>query len=190
METSAYPKTLTLRDGSTVTVRPLRSVDRDALADFFRRVPEEDRKFLKDDVSRPEVIDAWCREINAARVLPLIAEAEGKVVADATLHRRAAGWLRHVGEVRLVVDPEYRRKGLGSRLVEEIIQLAQAEEGLDKLVAEMTPEKGAARRAFERLGFRQVAVIPDLVRDQTGTARDLVILVLDLGTALLPDWYY
>jgi len=189
METSAYPKTLTLRDGSAVTVRPLRSVDRGALADFFCRVPEEDRKFLKDDVSRPEVIDAWCREINASRVLPLIAEAEGKVVADATLHRRTAGWLRHVGEVRLVVDPEYRRRGLGSRLVEELIQLAQAE-GLDKLVAEMTPEEGAARMAFERLGFRQVAVIPDLVRDQTGIARDLVILVLDLGTALLPDWYY
>ena len=190
METSAYPKTLTLRDGSAVTVRPLRSVDRDALADFFRRVPEEDRKFLKDDVSRPEVVEAWCREINAARVLPLIVEAEeGKVVADATLHRRTAGWLRHVGEVRLVVDPEYRRKGLGSRLVEELIQLAQAE-GLEKLVAEMTPEEGAARMAFERLGFRQVAVIPDLVRDQTGTTRDLVILVLNLGTALLPDWYY
>ena len=189
MAGSEYPKTLTLRDGSTVTVRPLRSVDRDALGDFFRRLPEEDRKFLKDEVTRAEVIDAWCREINPARVLPLIAEAEGKVVADATLHRRRAGWLRHVGEVRLVVDPEYRRKGLGSRLLEELTLLGQAE-GLEKLVAEMTPEEPAARKAFERQGFRQVAVVPDLVRDQTGTTRDLLILVLDLGTALLPDWYY
>ncbi|HEU5394796.1 MAG TPA: GNAT family N-acetyltransferase [Candidatus Methylomirabilis sp.] len=189
MAPSAFPKTLTLRDGSTVTLRPLRSVDRDALGDFFRRLSEEDRKFLKDDVTRPEVIDAWCREINPARVLPLIAEAEGKVVADATLHRRRAGWLRHVGEVRLVVDPEYRRKGLGSRLLEELTLLGQAE-GLEKLVAEMTPEEPAARMAFERQGFRQVAVVPDLVRDQTGTTRDLLILVLDLGTALLPDWYY
>jgi L-amino acid N-acyltransferase YncA len=189
MPASAYPKTLTLRDGSAVTVRPLRSGDRDALSDFFRRIPAEDRKFLKDDVTRPEVVEAWCREINPARVLPLIAEGDGKVVADASLHRRTAGWLRHVAEVRLVVDPEFRRKGLGSRLLEEIILLAQAE-GLDKLVAELTPEEMAARKAFERHGFRQVAVIPDLVRDQTGTARDLLVLVLDLGTALLPDWYY
>lgn len=189
MVASTYPKSLTLRDGSTVTVRPLRTVDGEALADFFRRIPEEDRKFLKDDVTRPEVVDAWCRDINHARVFPLIAEAEGKVVADATLHRRTAGWLRHVGEVRLVVDPEFRGKGLGSRLLEELILLAQ-DEGLDKLVAEIVREEVAARKAFERLGFRQVAVIPDLVRDQTGTTRDLVILVLDLGTALLPDWYY
>lgn len=189
MAGSGYPKTLTLRDGSSVVVRPLRSGDREALGDFFRRIPEEDRKFLKDDVTRPDVVAAWCREINPARVLPLIAEAEGKVVADATLHRRRAGWMRHAGEVRLLVDPEFRRKGLGSRLLEEVILLAQAE-GLDKLVAEMTPEELAARKAFEHNGFRQVAVIPDLVRDQTGTARDLLILVLDLGTALLPDWYY
>jgi ribosomal protein S18 acetylase RimI-like enzyme len=94
-----------------------------------------------------------------------------------------------VGEVRLVVDPESRRKGLGSRLLEELTLLAQGE-GLEKLVAEMTPEETGARKAFERQGFRQVAVIPDLVRDQTGTTRDLLILVLDLGTALLPDWYY
>lgn len=189
MTAPEYPKTLTLRDASRVTVRPLRSGDRDALGDFFRRIPEEDRKFLKDDVSRPEVIAAWCRDINPERVLPLIAEAAGKVVADATLHRRRAGWLRHVGEVRLVVDPEYRRMGLGSRLLEEVTLLAQSE-GLDKLVAELTPEEVAARKAFERQGFRQVAVIPGLVRDQTGTSRDLVVLVLELGTALLPDWYY
>ena len=189
MVTTTYPKALTLRDGTPVTVRPLRSGDRDALGDFFRRVPEEDRKFLKDDVTRPEVVAAWCHDINPARVLPLIAEAEGKVVADATLHRRTAGWLRHVGEVRLVVDPEFRRKGLGSRLLEELMLLAQAE-GLDKLVAELIPEEVGARKAFERLGFRQVAVIPDLVRDPTGEARALLVLVLDLGTALLPDWYY
>jgi L-amino acid N-acyltransferase YncA len=189
MVASTYPKALTLRDGTPVTVRPLRSPDSAALGDFFRRIPEEDRKFLKDDVTRAEVIEAWCRDINPGRVLPLIAEAEGKVLADATLHLRRAGWLRHVGEVRLVVDPEYRRKGLGSRLLEELILLAQAE-GLDKLVAELTPEEVAARKAFERLGFRQVAVVPGLVRDQSGTSRDLVILVLELGTALLPDWYY
>jgi hypothetical protein len=35
-----------------------------------------------------------------------------------------------------------------------------------------------------------MGVIPGLVKDQTGSHRDLHILVLDLATAYLPDWYY
>jgi len=87
------------------------------------------------------------------------------------------------------VDPAYRRKGLGAHVIEELILFA-IDQGLEKLAAEVVGEELGAERALERFGFRRVAVIPELVRDQGGTSRDLHILVLDLGTALLPDWYY
>lgn len=184
-----YPKKIALKDGTPVVFRTMGSRDREAVYAFFRRIPEEDRKFLKEDVSKPEVIDGWFEEINYARVLPLLAEVDGQVVADATLHRRPAGWLRHVGEIRLVVDPAYRRKGLGAHLVEELVQIA-IEEGLEKLYAEVIAEERAAIKALERFGFQRVAVIPGLVKDQAGAPRDLVILLLNLATALLPGWYY
>jgi RimJ/RimL family protein N-acetyltransferase len=184
-----FPKQITLKDGTRVTLKRMTSRDRDALHALFERLPEEDTKFLKDDVRKPEVIDAWCRDIAYARVFPLLAEVDGVVVADATLHRRTHGWLKHVGEIRFIVDPAYRRKGLGAHLIEELILYAIAE-GLEKLVAEVVAEETAAIRALERFGFKPVAVLPGLVKDHTGMARDLHILVLGLGTALLPDWYY
>jgi ribosomal protein S18 acetylase RimI-like enzyme len=94
-----------------------------------------------------------------------------------------------VGEIRIAVDPAYRRKGLGAHLIEELILFA-IEQGLEKLVAEVLGEEVAAERALERFGFKRMAAIPGLVKDHAGNHRDLHILVLDLGTAFLPDWYY
>ena len=37
--------------GDEVTMRPMMKTDKDALLDFLRRVPEEDRFYLKDDVT-------------------------------------------------------------------------------------------------------------------------------------------
>ncbi len=176
------PKEITLKDGTKVTLKPMTSRDREGLHAFFARLPEEDTKFLKDDVRKAEVVEAWCRDINYGRVFPLLAEVDGAIVADATLHRRAHGWLQHVGEIRLVVDPAYRRKGLGAHLVEELILYA-TEQGMEKLVAEVVAEEGAALRALERSGFKEVATLPGLVKDKTGACRDLHVLVRDLAAA-------
>jgi L-amino acid N-acyltransferase YncA len=184
-----FPKTIVLKDGTKVVLKAMTHTDRDALHQFFSRVPEQDRKFLKHDVSKKEVIDSWLKDINYGRVFPMLAEVDGKVVGDATLHRRSSGWLKHVAEVRLVVDPAYRHKGLGSHLLEEIIMLA-ADAGVEKLVAEIVAEERAAIRAFQRFNFEQVAVLPGIVKDQNGRYQDLVVMVLDVPTAFVPDWFY
>ena len=43
----AYPKTIRLRDGTPVKIRPLKEADKLRLLMFFDRVPEEERQFLK-----------------------------------------------------------------------------------------------------------------------------------------------
>src|SRR3970040_3105660 len=108
-----YPKTIVLKDGTKVLLREMTRSDREGVYEFFAKIPEEDRKFLKHDVTKKEVIDAWLKDIDYARVFPLLAEVDGKIVADATLHRRSSGGLRHVGGVRVVVFPTYPAKGPG-----------------------------------------------------------------------------
>lgn len=184
-----FPKTIVLKDGTKVLLKAMTHTDGEGLHEFFARIPEEDRKFLKHDLSKKEVIDAWLKDINYGRVFPLLASVDGKIVGDATLHRRSSGWLKHVAEVRLAVDPTYRRKGLGSHMLEELILLA-ADVGVEKLVAEIVAEERAAVRAFQRFNFEQVAVLPGIVKDQTGRNQDLVVMVLDVPTAFVPDWYY
>jgi RimJ/RimL family protein N-acetyltransferase len=175
MPLRAFPKKLTLRDQTVVTLRPMVREDKDELLAFFRRLAPEDRQFLKDDVTRVEVIEIWARNLDYDRVLPILAEYEGRIVGDATLHRQVYGWMRHVGEIRVVTDAYFRRRGLASAMAREIFYLA-LQFGLDKMVAEMVADQIAAIKVFEKLGFQREARLANHVIDLKGRRHDVVIM--------------
>jgi len=173
------PKQITLRDCTLVTVRPMVREDKEELLAFFRRLPAEDRQFLKHDVTQAEIVEAWTRGLDYDRVLPILAEFEGRIVGNATLHRQAYGWMRHVGEIRVVTDAYFRRRGLASAMAREIFYLA-LQFGLDKMVAEMAADQIAAIKVFEKLGFQQEACLANHVVDLQGRKRDLVVMTTDI----------
>ncbi len=175
-----FPKTWVLGDGTKVTVRPMVKGDRDRLALFFKHVPEEDLRFLKDDVKDIRVIDQWSQNVNYDRVLPLVAEVDSRIIADASLHRRKEGWRRHLGGVRVVVDPEYRHKGLASRLIDELTAIA-SKEGLDRVYAEIPADDEAAVNVFRGRGFTQVARFERNILDCERTYHDVVVYHLELA---------
>lgn len=172
-----YPRKERLRDGAIVLLRPMAHGDEARVKAFYRALPEEDRLFLRDDVTRDEVVDRWFAELDYERVLPILALAEdaSEVIACATLHRFSRGWQRHVGEIRIVVARRFQRHGLGSVMARVIVGEALAA-GLDKLVAAMMTDQTAARKAFSRLGFMPEATLKGHVMDLTGRTRDLLIM--------------
>lgn len=183
MAVEGFPKEIALRDGSRVTLRAMVAEDSDKLLAFFRGLSPEDRQFLRDDVTSAAVIEKWARELNYDRVLPILAEAEGRIVGDATLHRQTHGWMRHVGEIRVVTAREYRRRGLATVMAREIFTLAM-KAGLDKMVAEMVADQVPAIKVFDRLGFRQEARLADHVIDLKGKKHDLVIMSTDIASLM------
>ena len=175
-----YPITMFLKDDTRVTIRPLDREDKVALAQFFQRVPEEDRFYLKENVTAPEVIREWTEHIDLERTLPIIGVDDGKIVADATLHRSRAPARRHVGELRIVVDPDYRGKGLGSRLTQELVDIGKTLK-LNKLFFELVERReSSAIRIAVQAGFEQTATLRGRVRDRYGSLQDLVIMELSL----------
>ena len=175
-----FPRIATLNDGHQVTIRPLKPADAAALHQFFLRVPEEDRFYLNNDVTAPEVIREFTGNISMDVAIPLVAVSNDKIVADSTLHRSRRASRRHVGELRIVVDTEYRGRGLGARLIDELIQLG-VDLGLERLVFELVDRREIpAIQAAKASGFEQVAVLEGRVRDMYGIMQDLVILELPL----------
>jgi RimJ/RimL family protein N-acetyltransferase len=184
----AYPKTIMLRDGSTVTVRPLEPEDKVELLWFFERVPEEERHYLKENVTAPEVVYRWTEDIDFDRVIPIVAVANGEIVADATLHRTRIEGRRHVGELRIIVDPALREAGLGSRLMRELMDIGQ-EIGLYSATMELVADRELpAILAAESVGFKRVARLSERVRDFWGNYQDLIILDLPLKDRL--QWWF
>ncbi len=177
----AYPKEITLGDGTNVTVRPLRATDQAALLTFFRGIPAEDRWWLREDVSDPAVIRQWITNLDYDRVLPLIAVVDDTIVADVTMHRRGFGARHHLAEVRAVVAPSSRGRGLAYALLLELCEIAAAA-GLSRLEAEVVARaQSGALEATQQLGFEQVAMIDDHLVGPDGSPHDLLYLIYRLG---------
>jgi L-amino acid N-acyltransferase YncA len=180
-----YPTVYLTTDGAQMTIRPMVPEDQDALLDFFRRIPPSDRFYLKEDVTDPAIIARWVQTLDYSRVLPLLAFLDGTIVGDGTLHHRRAGARQHIGEVRVVVAPAYRNRGVGRGLLHKLIDIA-GDKGLKKLMFEVvTDTEQAARHTAQVLGFVPVAVLPAQVRDVCGAAHDLLIMERRL---LDPGW--
>ena len=151
-------------------IRDLRATDQDAVERFVARVPEGDRTFFKEDVEAPGVVDAWARPGTARAVAVEDGEVIG-YVAVVPLH----GWSSHVGEVRVIVDPDRRGRGIGRALAARAV-LEAIELELRKMVVEVVADQEPTIAMFRSLGFDPEALLTNQVRDQSGALRDLMIL--------------
>ena len=173
---STYPKAVSLEDDTPITIRPLLKMDGAALLEYFGSLPPEDRLCLKEDVTDPKVIENWIYDLDYDTILPLIAINNGNVVGDATLHFNPIGWTRHQAEVRLTTSTRYRVKGLGTILVQDLIDIA-TKLGLEQISIEIPPMLDKAFYLFGKMGFKEVAKLQGFVKDLEGKESDLVLMV-------------
>jgi L-amino acid N-acyltransferase YncA len=152
-------------------IRRIEPGDEAAIERFLDAIPEADRTFLKEDVADPAILAAWVRPGDARSIA---VDEHGEVlgyVAVVPLH----GWSSHVGEVRIVVDPDNRGRGVGRELARHAV-LEALELDLSKLVVEVIADQEALIAMFRGLGFEPEALLIDHVRDRSGGLRDLLVL--------------
>ena len=143
----------------------------DRLAAFLRLIPEGERRWFKEDVLDPGVVEAWTRDDNK-RVL--VTARHDRVVAYGAVEP-GRGWSGHVGVITVIVAPEARRAGVGTRLARHML-LEALRAGLRKVVVEVIADEHSAIALFRRLGFEPEALLRDHIRDRDGRLRDLVLL--------------
>jgi acetyltransferase len=175
-----YPQEAALRDGRRVLLRPFKPNDVDELHAFFMRLPERDRRFAWERIEDRAVVEEWARSLDYSRTFPLLALDGDRIVADATLHLRRTGPLRLVGRVRWLIDPDYRRQGLGTTLVHQLVGIAR-ENDLRRLTCMLISElEEHAIEVLKSLGFRPY-LIPGYGTDPDGGQHDMTMLVLQLS---------
>jgi ribosomal protein S18 acetylase RimI-like enzyme len=152
-------------------IRPIEPRDAEPLRSFFDRIPEGDRTFFKEDVLDPELVPTWVQDTRARRSVAI----EGNEIVGCVAVIPGVGWSSHVGELRLVVDPNRRRQGLGRTLARRgLIDAVRL--GLRKIVVEVVADQTPAVTMFQRIGFNAEALLRDYVCDRAGELRDLVLL--------------
>jgi RimJ/RimL family protein N-acetyltransferase len=174
-----YPRTVPIARGE-VLLAPMTPSDEADLLAFARVLPVHDLLFLRRNITQPKVLAAWAAELEAGSIVSLVARESGMVVGCTAVVRDELSWSPHVGELRVLVSPEARDRGLGRVLIQESFLVA-LDLQLEKLVAQMTVDQTRAMTVFEELGFKPEALLREHVRSPDGRKHDLVVLSHDVA---------
>jgi acetyl coenzyme A synthetase (ADP forming)-like protein len=139
-----------LRDGTTLRLRPPHADDAPALLEFLSGLSEQSLYYrfhgfpsLNEQLVEPFVDPDWHERGH------LVGELGGRVIALASYVR-----LRDpaAAEVAFLVADELQRRGIGTRLLEQLAARAAAV-GIERFVAEVLPENRQMLKVFEAVGF-------------------------------------
>jgi len=159
-----------------VETRPFTASDSAAVEAFLARIPSGESTFFKEDISDPGIVQRWAEDANGARRTLAL---DGDDVVGYAAVIPGVGWSSHVGEVRLVVDPQRRRSGIGHALARGAL-IDALRGGLTKVVVEVVADQQPAIGLFTVLGFRPEALLTNYVRDRSGDLHDLLVLAHDV----------
>ncbi len=168
-----------LRDGTSVLLQSPTMDDLERSLRFFRELPKSDRKYLRFDVTRREVVKRLIREALEGKAYRVLAWVDDDVVGHGALELSRDTWQSHIGERRVIVMPSYRRLGLGSLLVSRLFRAAE-EHDVEKAIIRLAGPQSAVRGVCEQLGFLVEAVLRDQVKDANGKLHDLIVMSCDL----------
>lgn len=178
-ESKRYPRDVEIKDGSVTLDLMLPSAEDEVLA-FANQLPPHDLLFLRRDITQPKVLAAWARQIESGEITSLIArDPDGQILGCTAVVRDEHSWSPHVGELRVLVAPAGKERGLGRQLIQESFLVALSL-GLEKLTAQMTVDQTGAINVFEEMGFKAEALLKDHVQDQSAKKHDIVILSHDV----------
>jgi len=173
-----YRQVVTLRDGARVLLRPLTPDDRQGLLDLFLPVSKDELRFMRHNVNDPAVVNGWVDGLDYDKVFPLIAIIGDRIVGEATLHFQQ-GSSRHRGELRIFLSKDFRRRGLGTKLTQAIIDLAKRR-SLYLLEVQTVRDLANDIKAMEKVGFEIKCTFEDYHMLPDGELRDIVHMILRL----------
>jgi len=170
-----------------IAIRPLQPGDKHALLAFFRRIPINERgRFFPDAVIDPVLVAKWCHHWSAGQSRVLVAWDGERMIGGGAIDLSPHHMKAHVGNIRIAVDPQYRRQRLGHLLMKELLDLAP-HLGLAWVDAEVGSRELPALRFLRSLSFQEHGVLPDHGRDMLGDRFDIILMTRQVGRHLAHD---
>ena len=166
--------TFTMKDGRTALIRSPKDGDIRGMldylyisageTDFILRYPEECGKYT------PEGEKALFDRINASdNEAMLVCIVDGKVAGNCQIVWKNSIKTRHRASVAIALLKEYWNQGIGTRLFQELIRIAEENPNILQMELEFIEGNSRARALYEKMGFRITGVHPNAIRLKDGT---------------------
>ena len=108
--------------------------------------------------------------------ISFVVEVDGRHVGNGGVIREARG----LYELGMGIVDGYRGRGLGSRLMDEIISWTRAQPDAHKIALQCWPHNEAALRLYEKKGFEREGYLHKHYRRANGELWDTVLMGLPL----------
>jgi RimJ/RimL family protein N-acetyltransferase len=176
----SIPRTITSKAGDAVTIRSAQPADAVTLLAYIRAVAAETQFFVMEPDEFPATDEQerqWIQEhLDRPGWLVLVAEASGTIIAVLSFengpHRRIA----HRGTVGISVVKKWRGKGIGTALLQALIEWAKASPMIEKLSLAVFANNETAIRLYRRLGFVEEGRHPKEVKLGPGRYADAILM--------------
>jgi RimJ/RimL family protein N-acetyltransferase len=174
------PKEYKLTTGETVIIRTAVPDDAQALLEYvhvifvedlynvttldeFKKTVEEERKWLKAHYDEPAHI-------------ALVAEVNGSLVGFLGFENGSRKRLAHQGTLHMSVQPQFRGKGIGTALLQSLIDWAEENPTIEKLCLVVFATNKPAIGLYKKLGFLEEGHRVRQVKIADGKYVDVILM--------------
>lgn len=164
----------TLKDGRQALIRSPRNEDIQGMLDylyisageteFILRYPEECSKYTAE--GEKALFDRVNASDNEAMLVCLV---DGKVAGNCQIAWKGGMKTRHRAAVAIALLKEYWNQGIGTRLFQEMIRIAEENPSILQMELDFVEGNTRARALYEKMGFRITGVRPNAIRLKEGT---------------------
>ncbi|MDR0194133.1 MAG: GNAT family N-acetyltransferase [Myroides sp.] len=160
--------TTTLKNDTQITIRPATRNGSAALLTLIKEYLDNSEYIpinAKDFTKTPQDIADWIKQLNtSANSLMLVAEFQGELIGnlDLTGHHRST--MFHTAVLGMGIVMNWRNTGVGTVLLKTALEWAK-NSPLEIISLDVYTENKSGIALYQKLGFKEVGVIPDFIKD-------------------------
>ena len=143
--------------------------------DFILRYPEECGKYTPE--GEKKLFEQKNASTNEAMIMCVV---DGRVVGNCEISFFRGMKTRHRASIGIALISEFWNQGIGTKMFEEMIRLAETREEVTQLELEFVEGNARARHLYEKMGFRIAGVHPNAIRLKNGTLLNNYLMVKEV----------
>ena len=174
-----------LKDGRNALLRSPREEDVESTleylvmsageTEFILRYPEECGKYTPE--SEKLLFEQKNASPNEAMIMCIV---DGKVVGNCEISFFKGIKTRHRASVAIAILSEFWNQGIGTKMFQELIRLAEHREGVMQMELDFVEGNSRVRHLYEKMGFRITGVRPNAIRLQDGTLLNEYMMIREM----------
>lgn len=175
------PRTITLKDGRSCTLRPTHPDDAAEMIDYMKQIAEDTRFTLRtpDEVTftleqEREILGHLLEDPGSVMML---AEVAGRVAGNCSISGMGyKSRIRHRCSMAIALKKDYWNLGIGYGMITYLTELAK-QIGFEQMELDVVADNERAKKLYEKCGFTETGKHLRALKYDDGTYADEIIMI-------------